>query len=77
MSTPKKQWHVGVTRRIPHHTAFSCIGTPTPDGKYFATIGPFKTKRAALWAERYGYDNPHFTHVSDAERLAKLERGQL
>jgi hypothetical protein len=35
-------------------------------------IGPFVTKRAALWAEKYGLNNPHFQHVRDAERLSRL-----
>jgi len=39
---------------------------------YRYVIGPFKTKRAALWAEKYGKNNPHFCHVEDAERLAKI-----
>ena len=35
------------------------------------SIGPFRTKRAAKWAEEYGQSNPHFQHVNDAERLSK------
>lgn len=38
---------------------------------YNAVTGPFKTKRAALWVERYGANNPHYSHVNDAERIAK------
>lgn len=36
------------------------------------TIGPFKTKRAAMWVEKFGYRNPHFLHVNDAERFASI-----
>jgi len=69
----KTRWYIG------HKTnggliAFSDTSTPTEQGygKLFgAVIGPFKTKRAALWAEKYGRFNPHFQHVNDAERLAK------
>jgi len=39
--------------------------------RYAAVIGPFKTKRAALWTEKYGHNNPHFQHVQDAERLSR------
>jgi len=39
---------------------------------YLAVVGPFKTKRGALWAVKYGKDNPHFATVNDAERLAKI-----
>ena len=53
--------------------AFSSSVTPTEAshrGEYVYGIGPFKTKRAALWAEKYGYNNPHFRCVNDAEKLA-------
>lgn len=40
---------------------------------YTGVIGPFKTKRAVKWAEKYGYINPHFHSVEDAERLAKFD----
>ena len=40
---------------------------------YSAVVGPFRTKRAALWAEKYGYRNPHFQHVSDAEKLSRKD----
>jgi hypothetical protein len=70
----KTQWYVG------HKTngelvAFGDTSEPTVQGygKLFgAVIGPFKTKRGALWVEKYGRSNPHFQHVNDAERLAKL-----
>lgn len=40
--------------------------------KYLYVIGPFITMRAAVWAEKYGLNNPHFRHVDDAETLSKL-----
>jgi hypothetical protein len=43
---------------------------------YAAVIGPFRTKRAALWAEKYGSMNPHFQHVEDAERISKIGGGK-
>jgi hypothetical protein len=54
--------------------AFQSNKLPTHEshGKlYYAVTGPFKTKRAALWAEKYGYNNPHFQTIDDAERLSK------
>ena len=55
--------------------AFTSHGTPErgdfDDDRYTCVVGPFKTKRAALWAEKHGYNNPHFQHVNDAERLSK------
>ena len=54
--------------------AFTARRTPTQTSHghiYAAVVGPFKTKRAALWARTYGWLNPHFTHVRDAERLSQ------
>lgn len=56
---------------------FLSVGTPTRDdfgsqgARYVAFIGPFRTRRAQMWALRYGKNNPHFRHVNDAERLSK------
>jgi hypothetical protein len=51
------------------------VDTPTVEkwgARYGAIIGPYKTKRAALWAVKHGKGNPHFQHVNDAERIASL-----
>lgn len=67
----RKQWYNGIVegnKRI----AFQSASTPTAHshgGQYLACIGPFRTKRAALWAVNQG-TNPHFRHVRDAERIA-------
>jgi len=67
-------WYVG---RSPHGLiAFMSDALPTHKTYrklYSSVIGPFKTKRGALWAEKYGNRNPHFQTVNDAERLARLE----
>jgi hypothetical protein len=67
------KWYVGLEGS--KFTAFRSELTPT-DTKwgpvYRAVIGPFVTKRAALWAEKYGLNNHHFQHVKDAERLSRL-----
>jgi hypothetical protein len=39
---------------------------------YAAVVGPFRTLKAAKWAEKRGFLNPHFQTVSDAERLCRL-----
>lgn len=39
---------------------------------YAAVIGPFRTKRGALFMATYGRGNPHCRTVAEAERLGKL-----
>lgn len=72
------KWYVGYTVEKPSRfQAFKCSFLPTDITHgliYFAVIGPFRTKRAALWAETYGLNNPHFQHVRDAERISAMER---
>lgn len=66
------KWYVGITgdKRI----AFPSVVTPTAKCAplFFAVIGPFKTKRAAFWAQKHGRNNPHCQTVRDAEFYAKL-----
>ena len=38
---------------------------------YAAVLGPFRTKRAAVWMAAHGEGNPHARCVADAERLCK------
>ena len=40
---------------------------------FLALIGPFRTKRAAMWMAHpvRGLQNPHCRSVADAERLSK------
>jgi len=67
----KRKWYVGIVKD--HYEAFHATEKPEPgDYIYHAVIGPFVTKRAAIWAEKHGYNNPHFQHVRDAERISKL-----
>lgn len=55
---------------------FSSQSEPTRDDfgnqgeRYIAFIGPFRTRRAQLWAVKYGKGNPHFQTVHDAEVLS-------
>jgi hypothetical protein len=53
---------------------FRSAQTPTEDthgDKYFAVIGPFRTRRGATFMAKYGRNNPHCLCVADAERIAK------
>ena len=71
MPKTTKRWWVG--HKAGALVAFRCELEPTREthGKQFpAVIGPFRTARAAKWAERYGLYNPHFRCVDDAERIA-------
>jgi hypothetical protein len=38
---------------------------------YNAVIGPFKTKRGAIFMRDHGQGNPHCRCVSEAEKLGK------
>jgi hypothetical protein len=63
--------HCEVTGRLHLLNSVSTPDETSYGGKYGYVIGPFKTKRAAVWAVKYGNNNPHFRHVNDAERIAR------
>jgi hypothetical protein len=49
----------------------ACIPTKETHGHlYTCAQGPFRTRLAARWFNRYGRDNPHVCTMADAERLA-------
>jgi hypothetical protein len=53
---------------------FSSPRTPTRETHghlYTCAQGPFRTRLAARWFNRYGRGNPHVQTVADAERLAR------
>jgi hypothetical protein len=55
---------------------FSSPCTPTQETHghlYTCAQGPFRTRLAARWFNRYGWGNPHVHTVADAERLAREE----
>lgn len=57
-------------------TVFSSKTDPTQEthgDRFNAIIEPFKTKRAAMFMEDNGRNNPHCRCVQDAEKLAKRE----
>jgi hypothetical protein len=46
--------------------------TKETHGHLYASVqGPFRTRLAARWFNRYGRGNPHIHTVTDAERLAR------
>ena len=52
---------------------FCSMHTPTQDTHghlYTCAQGPFRTRLAARWFNRYGRGNSHVCTVADAERLA-------
>ena len=50
----KMKWYVGLAVTTYALIAFRASSTPTEASGYLAVIGPFRTKRAALWAESMG-----------------------
>ena len=68
------KWYVGIHRLKPHNRfTFTTATPPTPEDypHFTAVIGPFVTKRGAIFMRDYGQGNPHCQHVADAEKLAK------
>ncbi len=50
---------------------FKAADVPTPGVYSFAAcIGPFRTKRGAIFMRDHGQSNPHCQCVNDAERIA-------
>lgn len=69
----RRKWYVGHVANGLEAFHSDCTPTESSHGnQYRAVIGPFRTKRGAKWTERYGYMNPHFVTVDDAERLATI-----
>ena len=71
----RAKWYVGFIVGGKRE-AFSSIDTPTyaSHPMYFAVMGPFRTKRGALYQEAHGSsNNPHLQTVSETEYYAKQE----
>lgn len=68
-----KKYYVGTAPGGKRHV-FSSSNTPSQEKYghlYSAVIGPFRTKRAAMFMAEQGGTNPHLRSVADAERIAK------
>jgi hypothetical protein len=69
----RPHWYVGCNAGM-KRDLFTADQTPTfatHGGQFAAVIGPFRTKRGALFMAQYGNGNPHCQCVADAERLGK------
>lgn len=67
------KWYVGCCAS--NYKAFRASETPTVKSHgedYYAVIGPFQTKRGALFCARMGYGYPHAQTVGEYEQLARL-----
>jgi hypothetical protein len=75
----KKRWYVGCRYDFCladyEYKAFDSETKPSEKthGQYLYCVGPFRSKRGAHWAEKFGKRNPHFTGVDAAERFAAAE----
>lgn len=67
-----QRYFVGITPKL-ENIVFRSEVIPTSDTHgniYLAVIGPFRTKRAAVFMANC-HNNPHCRSVSDAERISK------
>jgi len=75
----RQRWYIGCRHDFClgtyHYEAFRSPTEPTKEShpQYLYVVGPFDTRRGALWAEKYGARNPHFRTVDDAEYFAARE----
>jgi hypothetical protein len=69
----KKRYYVGLRWSNGARESFRAAVAPTSltYPEYTAVIGPFRTRRGALFMRDCGRNNPHVQTVADAERLAK------
>ena len=67
-------FYVGIAPGI--RKVFKSPGIPTREthGEYLQVVGPFRTKRGAIFHAALGHDNPHVQTVAQAERAALLTR---
>ena len=69
------RYYVGC-RHNGEYEIFRSVDTPlyvTHGKDYVLVIGPFRTKRGAVFMAEHGRGNPHLQTVADAERYAKAE----
>ena len=70
---PKRKPYIGIDKNG-EWFGFSSVNVPTKEShgdNFIAVIGAFRTRRAQIWALKYGKNNPHFQAVNDAEKLSK------
>jgi len=70
-----RQYYIGHNKGTRHlFYSDSPVTEQTHGHLYAAVIGPFRTKRGALFMLECGGNNPHCRSVADAERLALAHR---
>lgn len=70
----RKQWYIGLANGGRIRKTFTSDVTPTQathGAEYAAVVGPFRTKRGAMFHAAVGAANPHVRNVADAERIAR------
>lgn len=76
----KKQYYIGVANNQREIILILWMETQRERkgqvSKYHYTIGPFYTKRGAVFMRDHGQNNPHCQTVQDAERLGRLYQKQ-
>lgn len=68
------RYYVGIGGENCKRTIFRSANTPeleTHGSIYNCVIGPFRTKRGAIFMRDHGANNPHCQTVADAERISK------
>lgn len=69
--TKRSKWYVGL-KGVERILFFANAPVTQEAERYYgAVIGPFRTKRAAIFSRDCGYGNPHCQCVQDAERISK------
>ena len=68
------RYYVGSNQAAGIRQVFKADQTPTVETHghiYKSVVGPFRTKRGAMFHAAVGANNPHVQHVNDDERIAK------
>ena len=76
----RARWYVGHRTKSGALEAFPSIEAPTVEtygDRYTHTIGPFRTKLAALVFVQRGDNNPHCVTVAQAERQARRNAASI
>lgn len=70
----RARFYVGYN--YPLREVFKSVYDPTEKmfPQYKAVVGPFRTKRSAMFMRDCGYNNPHCQTVSQAEKLSKTHQ---
>ena len=66
------KWYLGINGQA--RKVFKAAMTPTQEshGEQFNTVvGPFRTKRGAMFTAAFGHNNPHIRTTADAERISR------